>query len=532
MKQKLKVLISDPLGAKGLSILKKEKALLVDVKTGLSENELKKMIGKYDGIIIRSGTNLTKDILEKAVRLKVIGRAGVGVDNVDLGAATKKGIIVMNTPEGNTMSTSEHTMSLLMALARNIPQAHMSVHKGEWKRSQYIGTELNGKVLGVIGLGRIGREVAKRALAFGMKVVANDPFIAPENVRQLGVEFTALKTLYKKADFITLHVPGTQKTKKMINAKTIVMMKRGVSIVNCARGTLVDEKALYDGIVSGRVRGAALDVFEKEPPKKNPLLKLDQVITTPHLGAATEEAQANVSIAVAEQVVDALLERGIRNAVNMPSLDAETMRYLKPWVTLAERMGMLHTQLFSGGITAVSVRYGGELTNIQVAPLTIGVVKGLLSPVCGETVNFVNAHTLARERGIVVSESKTTEVTDFTTFISIEVRMGLQKNIIMGTLFGNRDPRIVRVNDFFLDMIPKGEVLIIHNEDEPGVVGRVGSILGKHKINIAEMTLGRVDKGKMTYAMTVINVDDPVSRPALKELKTFRPIIDATVIKF
>ncbi|MBI4372706.1 MAG: phosphoglycerate dehydrogenase, partial [Candidatus Omnitrophica bacterium] len=348
MKTNYRVLVSDPLGEGGLAVFKKEPQIKVDVHTSLRPEELKKIVGDYDAIVVRSGTHLTKDIIQQAKQLRVIGRAGVGVDNVDLEAATKQGVIVMNTPEGNTISTCEHTMSLLMALARNISQAHASIRGGEWKRTKFVGTELHGKVLGVVGLGRIGREVAVRANAFGMRVLAFDPFITKESVRQLGVEFVDFETLLKNSDFITLHVPLTDNTKNMINEKTLKMTKPGVAIINCARGGLVDEKALYDAIQSGQVRGAALDVFEKEPPDKNPLLSLDQVVATPHLGAATQEAQENVGVSVAQQVVDALLERGIRNAVNLPSVDFETMRILKPWLILAERMGSMHAQLFGG----------------------------------------------------------------------------------------------------------------------------------------------------------------------------------------
>ncbi len=532
MKANFKVLISDPLGNGGLDVFKKEPQIAVDVRTGLPPEELKKLVHDYDAIIVRSGTHLTKEIIQEAKRLKVIGRAGVGVDNVDLDAATKQGVIVMNTPEGNTISTCEHTMSMLLALARNIPQAGASVRQGEWKRGKFVGTELNGKVLGIIGFGRIGREVAVRANAFGMRVLTFDPFIAKENIRQIGVEFSDFETLLKTSNFITLHVPLTDTTKNMINEKTFQMMKQGVSIINCARGGLVNEEALYQAIKSGKVRGAALDVFETEPPEKNSLLTLDQVIATPHLGAATQEAQENVGVSVAQQVVDALLERGIRNAVNLPSIDFETMRILKPWLILAERVGSMHAQLFGGSFREVSIRYGGEVTNFNIAPLTIAIIKGLLTPICGETVNFVNAPAIAKERGIAVSESKTTQAEDFTTFITVEVTMDHQKNLIMGTLFGNQDPRIVRINEFFLEVIPKGDVLVIHNEDQPGVVGGIGTILGKNKVNIAEMTLGRVVKGKKTFAMTVINTDQTVPADVLKELKTFSPIIDAKVIKF
>ena len=532
MSEIFNVLVSDVLEEGGLRILKQEPQMEVEVQPAITPQELKQVIGKYHAIIIRSRTQLTKDILEGANRLKVIGRAGAGVDNVDLDAATKKGVIVMNTPEGNTISTCEHTMSLLLALARNIPQADASVRRGEWKRSSFMGTELHGKVLGIVGLGRIGREVANRAKAFGMRVIANDPFIAKESVRQLGIEFVELETLYSTSDFITLHVPGTGATQNMINQKTISKMKKGVCLINCARGTLMDEQAVCEALESGHVRGVALDVYEKEPPKESPLLKFKQVVLTPHLGAATQEAQENVASAVAKQVVDVLLERGIRNAVNMPSLDFETLRFLKPWLVLAERIGSMHTQLFGGGVRDVSVRYGGDLTNLQIEPLTIATVKGLLEPICGESVNYVNAKSIAAERGITVSESKTTQTEDFTTFMAVEISVNQHKNLIMGTLFGNRDPRIVRINEFFLDMIPKGDVLVIHNEDQPGVVGTVGGILGKSKINIAEMSLGRVNKGTKTFAMTVLNLDETVPPAVLKELKAFRPIMDAKVIKF
>lgn len=535
MKTNFKVLVCDPLGERGLEVLRKEPQITVDVRTGLAPVELKKIVGNYHAIIVRSGTHLTKEIIQEANQLKVIGRAGVGVDNVDLEAATKRGIIVMNTPEGNTISTCEHTMSMLLALARNIPQACASVRQGEWKRTQFVGTEVNSKTIGIVGFGRIGREVAVRASAFGMRVLASDPYIARDTARQLGVEFVELNSLFKTADFITLHVPLTDGTKNLINGKTLKMMKKGVYIINCARGGLVDEKALHEAICSGQVRGAALDVFETEPPVNNVLLSADtagKIIATPHLGAATQEAQENVSVSVAHQVVDALLERGIRNAVNLPSLDFETMKVLKPWLVLAERIGLMHAQLFGGSFREVSVRYGGEVTNFNLAPLTIAVVKGLLTPICGETVNFVNAPAIAKERGISVNESKTTQMEDFANFIGVEVVMDHQKNLIMGTLFGNLDPRIVRINEFFLEAVPKGEVLVIHNEDQPGVVGAVGTILGKNKVNIAEMTLGRVAKEKKTMAMTVINTDQAVPLQVLKELKEFPPIIDAKVVKF
>ncbi len=527
---KIRVLVSDPLGERGVNILKQEKALQVDVVTGLSESELKKIIPQYDAIVIRSSTKLTKDILETAKKLRIIGRAGVGVDNVDLDAATKQGIIVMNTPEGNTISTCEHTLSMLMAMARNIPQANQSVKKGEWNRGKFMGTELHGKVLGVIGLGRIGRQIALRAAGFGMEVIGYDPFIAKESFKG-GVALVSFEELLKKSNFITVHVPLTDQTKGMIGLKQFELMQKGVYVLNCARGGIINEKALYDAIQSGKVRGAALDVFENEPPKNNLLLTLDQVIATPHLGAATQEAQENVAIAVAQQVADALFDRGIKDAINVPSLDAESFRVLRPWVNLAERLGLFYSQYFGGSFREVSIRYGGEVTKYKLEPLTIAVLKGLLAPICGEGVNFVNAPALARERSIVVNESRTTQIEDFSNFIQLEVAVNGDRNVVMGTLFGNQDPRIVRINDFRLDAVPTGVVLVIHNEDLPGVVGHVGTILGKNKINIAEMTLGRLQKGKKTFALTVINTDNDIPVKVLKELKSFKPIIEAKVVK-
>ena len=526
-----RVLVSDPLGPGGMSELKKEKNIQVDEKSGLAPEELKKIIGEYDAIIIRSGTRLTKDILEAAGKLRVIGRAGVGVDNVDLDAATKRGIIVMNTPEGNTISTAEHTFSMLMALARNIPQAAASVKNGEWKRHDFLGTELNGKTLGVIGFGRIGREVAKRAHAFGMRVVVFDPFISKASVKEQPVEFMELKALLAASDFITVHTPLTAETKYLLNEQTLKFCKKGVKLINCARGGILEEKALLAALKSGHVSGAAIDVFEKEPPGENPLLKFPQVISTPHLGAATQEAQENVAIDVVRQVVDALQERAIKNAVNLPSLDPETYKVLKPWISLAEKIGMLQVQLFGGSLKNVNIRYGGEVTRYTLNPLTIAVVKGLLTPICGETVNFVNAPAMAKERGIVVTESRSTQAEDYSNYIEVEMTAGDKETTIMGTIAGNQQLRIVHINEFLIDVEPEGFVIFIQNEDQPGVVGTVGTILGKNKINIAEMSLGRVLKGKKMLALTVINTDNEVPEKVLAEIKKFSPILDVKVVK-
>lgn len=526
-----KILVSDAIEEKGLALLKSEKEVQVDVKTKLPPEELKAIIGNYDALLVRSATKVTKDIIQAGKKLKVIGRAGVGVDNVDLEAATKQGVIVMNTPEGNTISTCEHTLSMLLALNRNIPQAHAAVRAKEWKRDRFIGAELAGKTLGIIGYGRIGREVAKRLAIFGMRILAYDPFIAANGMSDPNVELTTdLDLVISQADYITVHTPLTRETEHLIGEKAFGKMKNGVRIVNCARGGIIDEKALYNALKSGKVKGAALDVFEKEPPGDNPLLELEQVIFTPHLGASTEEAQENVSVAVAKQVVDVLMGREIRNAVNMPSLDTKTLSILRPWINLAEKLGMMHTQLFEGSIKSVTVKYSGEVTQFPLAPLTLACIKGLLVPICGEgVVNYVNAPIIAKERGITINESKTSHLQDFANFIALEVTLAKESHTIIGTLFGKSDSRIVKIDDFFLDAIPKGYLLFIANEDKPGVVGEVGTILGKNSINIAEMTLGRREDHKS--AITVINTDSDVSEHVIEQIKKSPKIIDVKLLR-
>ncbi len=525
----MKILVSDPLGKGGMDILRREKNFEVDEKTGLKPEELKKIIGNYEAILIRSGTKLTKDLLQAAKKLRVIGRAGVGVDNVDVETATQMGIIVMNTPEGNTISTAEHTFSMLMAVARNIPQADASVKAGDWKRQQFMGTELKDKTLGVIGFGRIGREVAKRALAFNMKILAYDPFISAGAFKEIPAEFVDVQTILKKADFITVHTPLTKETKYLINSESIKLCKKNVRIVNCARGGIIEEKALLAALKSGQVAAAAFDVFEEEPPHNNPLLKLANFIATPHLGAATTEAQENVAIDVVRQVVDALQGRSIRNAVNQPNLDPETLKGLKSWIHLAEKIGLLYSQLFSGSFSTVTIRYGGEPAKYNTAAATISLLKGLLAPICGDTVNFVNAPSMAKERGITVTESKSDQKEDFTSYIEIEITSAKEKNRIMGTLFGESMPRIVRINEFQVDVEPKGWILFIKNEDQPGVVGKLGTLLGKAKVNIAEMSLGRIHKGNKTYAMTIINTDNEIPSKVVKQIEKFAPVIETKV---
>ena len=525
----IKILISDPLSAEGIKILEKEKEFKVDVKQKLPPEELKKIIGEYDALIVRSETKVTSDIIASADNLKIIGRAGVGLDNVDVDAASKKGIIVMNAPAGNTISTAEHTMSMILALSRNIPQANISMREGKWDRKKFMGTELYNKVLGVVGLGRIGTEVTKRALSFKMKVIVYDPYLSEERAKKLEVELANLQTVLKQSDYITVHTPLTTETKHLIGEKEFKIMKKGVRIINCARGGIIDEKALEAALQSGQVAGAALDVYEKEPPVDNLLVNMPNVVTTPHLGASTEEAQVAVSIDIAESIKDALLNKGIRNAVNVPSVDSEMIKNLQPYLSLAEKIGLLHTQLAEGHIRKVKVKYVGDVTEYDITPITMALVKGLLSPILQETINYMNALLIAKNRGIEVAESKTTEVMDFANVIAVTVETQKGSNLIMGSLFTKTDPRIIRINNFYVDLIPKGHLVYISNKDLPGVVGDIGTILGKNNINIAGMTFGRINAGG--DAITVLNIDNAPSKDVVDKLRKARNVNDVKVIE-
>lgn len=524
----MRILVSDPLSEEGLKILK-ERNLSVDVKTKLPPEDLKKLIVDYDALVIRSGTKVTADIINASKDLKVIGRAGVGVDNVDVQAATKKGIVVMNTPGGNTISTAEHTVSMLLALNRNIPQAVSSLKSGQWDRKKFKARELSGKCLGIIGLGRIGIEVAKRAQAFGMCVVAYDPFLSKKKAEQFEIELLELEDLLKRIDFLTIHTPLTEDTRHIIGKKEFNQMKKGVKILNCARGGIVDEKALFEAINEGIVAGAALDVFEKEPPKDNPLIALDCVIATPHLGASTEEAQINVAVEIAEQVADVLEGKGIRNAINFPCVESEACRIIEPYIRLAEKLGTFIVQIISGHINKVSIKYGGEIVNHEVAPVTIAVVKGILAHILGESVNYVNASVIARERGITVSETKVLETDQFANLIRVEIETDKEKSLIIGTLFAQNKPRIVRINEFYIDTMPEGNVLLTHSNDSPGIVGQVGTILGDNNINIAAMNFGRTAPGGKS--IVVLNVDSEIPGTVLEQIIKCKNILDAKVIR-
>ena len=526
----VKILVSDPLSEEGIHILKAVKDFQVDIKTELKPDELKAVIKDYQALIVRSATKVTKEILEQAVNLKVIGRAGVGLDNVDLPAATNKGIIVMNTPAGNTISTAEHTMSMILALARNIPAADASVKAGEWKRSKFMGVELYAKTLGVVGLGRIGTELSKRALSFGMEIIAYDPFLSKEVANQLGIKVVELEELFRRSDFISVHTPLTDETRHLISDKEIALMKEGVRIINCARGGIIDEAALLKALDAGKVAGAALDVFEKEPPDFSlPLLKHKKVVLTPHLGASTEEAQVNVAIEVCQSVRDALLDKGIRNAANFPCLAAEVCQLLQPYITLAEKLGLLAGQLFEGRAGELKINYTGEIIKYDISPLTMAIVKGFLSPILQETVNYINAKGLAKERGIKILELKSEREEDFTNLISVEVNIEGKCRKVAGTLFTNNEPRIVDVDGLYVETIPQGYMLFLENWDKPGVIGSLGMLLGKNGVNIAGMTFGRDKPGGK--AVSALNIDSAVSSEALEQIKKLDNILSVKLVK-
>ncbi|MGE0679763.1 MAG: phosphoglycerate dehydrogenase [Candidatus Binatia bacterium] len=525
-----KVLISDSLSEQGLERLRECSELEVEVCPGIKGDELLRIIPAYEGLIIRSGTKVTKEVIAAATNLRVIGRAGIGVDNVDVDAATKRGIVVMNTPGGNNVTTAEHAVSMMLALARNIPQANASLKSGHWKREKFTGSEICNKVLGVIGLGNIGAIVAERALGLKMQVLAYDPFISPEAAAKLRVELASLDDIYARADFITIHTPLTKETRGLINAAAFAKMKKGVRIINCARGGIVEEKALHQAILSGIVAGAALDVFEEEPPPANhPLLQLDQVIGTPHLGAATDEAQINVAIAIADQVANFLTQGVIQNAVNFPSMTPKMLAILQPYLVLGEKLGGFLAQLAASAPLEIQIEYSGDIVDYDASPATAAVLRGLLSPFLETPVNYVNAPHIARERNIRVVEARSNKPSDFLNSIAVRVASANGANTVEGAVFSNKAVRLVRVNDFYLEAVLDGHIIVLNNRDVPGVVGAVGTLLGQHGINIAGLELGRERIGGM--AISLIHVDGHIPPKVMEELRTLEPIVSAQQIK-
>lgn len=524
-----KVLVSDTLAKEGIAIFKKAKRIKVDVITNLTHDELKAIIKEYDALAIRSATRVTKDIINAAAKLKVIGRAGIGLDNVDVEAASIRGIVVMNTPGGNTNTTAEHTIAMMLSLARKVPQATQSMKKGKWEKNKFMGAEIYNKTLGIIGTGRVGSIVAGRAQGLKMHVIAYDPFISPEAAEKLGINLVSFEELLSRSDFISVHTPLTDETKNIINASTIKKMKAGVFIINCARGGIVNEKDLHDALVAGKVAGAALDVFEEEPTANKDLVSLENVICTPHLGASTEEAQRNVAIAVAEQMVDYLTTGEIKNAANFPSVSTETLGLIRPYLALAEKLGIFQAQIVSGAIKEVAVEFSGEIVSFDVTPITIALLKGLLTPILKESVNYINAPVLAKERGIRVIESKSSEAQDYISMISVQVKTSTDRSSTAGAIFGRRDPRIVRVDKFPLDIIPEGHMVMIYNNDKPGVIGNIGTTLGASGINIARLHLGREQiDGK---ALVVLSTDSMLNGEAQRKLKELPHVISIRKIE-
>lgn len=529
MEEIRKVLVSDPLSKKGLEILEKAKNLQYDIKLGLPPEELRKIITEYDGIIVRSETKLKAEIIEAADRLKVIGRAGIGLDNVDISAATKKGIVVMNTPQENAIAAAEHTIAMMFSISRKIPQATISMKAGKWEKKKFMGVELYNKTFGIVGIGVVGTIVADRARALKMRVVAYDPYISKEVAEKKGIDLVSLDELLNRSDYISVHTPLTEETRNLIDKNAISKMKKGVILINCARGGIVNEKDLYDAIKEGKVAGAALDVFEEEPALKNRLFELEEVISTPHLGASTAEAQENVAIAIAQQMIDYLISGEARNAVNLPMVDADILPFMRPYLKLGEKLGSFLGQISNTAIEEVTIEYHGEVVEYGIKPITVSVLKGLLSPFVGESVNFVNAQIVAKERGIKITESTSVKSEDFSSLIAITARSKKEKNYIAGTLFGKKELRIVKLNDFFIEAIPEGYILLVNNNDRPGVIGNIGATLGNKHINIATMQFGRDQMGG--NAISLLHLDTVLPTEMLGEILRLPNIISVRQIQ-
>jgi D-3-phosphoglycerate dehydrogenase len=529
----MNVLVCDPVSPKGIALLQQCSEFKVKVlDKRLPEVELLPVVADVDAMVVRSETKVTRKVIEAARRLKVVGRAGVGVDNVDVEAATQRGIVVMNTPSGNTISTAELTFSMLMSLARKIPQANMSMKAGEWNRKAFQGVELYNKTLGILGMGRIGSEVARRAIAFGMRVLAYDPYLALSRAKALQVELVELNDIYAQSDFITVHMPMTDETKGMINKEALAKMKKGARVLNCARGGIINEPDLYDAIKSGQVAGAALDVYEVEPiPATFPLRELPQVIMTPHLGASTEEAQENVGIEVAEAIIDYLVHGAVRNAVNLPNLDAKTYALVKPYLQLGIQLGRFVAQLGSKRNERLVITYGGRATELPADPITRSVLKGFLESAGGKDVNQVNVRTMANSLGLLVEEIKSNEQTDFNEWLHVAAFSGDQKVSAGGTLFGAQSqPRIVRINSHPVEVMPSGVVFLMSNKDRPGIVGYIGTLMGKHNVNIANMSLSRDVIGGR--ALTVLNLDSVPPPGLLEEIQRDPDISNIKIVSF
>jgi len=523
-----KVLISDKMDPKAAQIFR-ERGVEVDEITGKTPEELKAIIGQYDGLAIRSATKVTKEILDAATNLKVVGRAGIGVDNVDIPAASAKGVVVMNTPFGNSITTAEHAIALMFALARQLPEADASTQAGKWEKNRFMGVELTSKTLGLIGAGNIGSIVADRARGLKMKVIAYDPFLTSERAVELGVEKIELDDLLKRADFITLHTPLTDQTRNILSRENLAKTKKGVRIINCARGGLIDEAALKEGLDSGHIAGAALDVFVTEPAKENPLFGTPNFVSTPHLGASTTEAQVNVAIQVAEQMADFLVNGGVTNALNMPSLSAEEAPKLKPYMALAEKLGSLVGQLAHGAIKGLSIEVEGAAAELNMKPITGAVLAGFMR-VHSDTVNMVNAPFLAKERGLDVREVRHDREGDYHTLVRVTAETASGPRSVAGTLFGNAAPRLVELFGVKVEADLTGDMLYVVNEDAPGFIGRLGTTLGEAGINIGTFHLGRVDAGG--EAVLLLSVDEPVGAGVIAKVEKLPGVKLVRALKF
>ena len=511
-----KVLVMDGVSEKGLQPLLKEPDIEVVMGSKMTEDELIGVIGDYDGMIVRSATKVTPRVLENAPKLKVVGRAGVGVDNIDLNAATGHGVLVVNAPDGNTIAATEHTIAMMLAMARNIPQAVSKMKNSVWDKKAFLGVELRNKVLGIIGLGRIGSAVARRAQALEMDIVAYDPYITEEKAGQAGIKLATLEGVLKEADFITIHMPKTKETYHMLDDHAFSIMKDGVRVLNCARGGIIDEEALYKYMTAGKVAGAALDVFEKEPYIDGPLLALDNFIATPHLGASTAEAQLNVAYDVAEEIVDALRGKVVRNTVNIPSINPEVMAIVKPYLKLAEKLGQFLSQVVEGRTTRLEVVYSGDMAEGEVTPITTALVKGYLDPVLQSSVNYINATLLAKNRGINVAQTVNGRANGYASLITVKAVSDRGEKSLAGTLFRDAEPRIVAIDGYRIDVLPEGNMLYVPHMDRPKIIGPVGMLFGEHNINIAGMQVGRKEIGGQ--AVMMLSVDAPVPGDTLKQI--------------
>jgi D-3-phosphoglycerate dehydrogenase len=525
-----RVLISDKLESPGLDLLR-QAGIELDERHGLKGPALQEALRAADGVIVRSGTTVTAELLETPGKLRAVVRAGVGVDNIDVAAATRRGIVVMNTPGGNTVSTAEHTITLLMALARGVPAADASVRQGKWERSKFVGTQLAGKTLGVVGLGRIGREVARRAIGLDMKVVGLDPFLAPDRAAQLGIESVPdLDALLPRCDFFTVHVPGGPETRDLIGAAQLARLPKGARVLNGARGGIINEQALVEALQSGHLAGAALDVFAQEPPPADhPLLKLPNVVLTPHLGASTVEAQTSVAREAAQLLIDFLTRGVVQFAVNMAAVDRTELQELRLYVDMARRLGLLHAQMDHGAIRRAELKYQGEVARRSTKLVTAAFAAGLLESRLAENVNIVNAELLARERGIEIVEQTSPRKGDFSTLIRAEVTTDKKTYTAAATLFGNQYLRVVQLGPFHLDTFMDGIMLIFTHRDVPGLIGYIGTIFGRHGVNIAQMTVGRRQPGG--EAIAVLNLDSPPPEEALKEVRGHPQISSLSVVK-